>query len=185
MEKLEAGQQGIEGFFAGNKNAPVRRDSTENAKGVSKKRKLDMGEEDGGRSELSAVVAESNRITSPQQQPSREPSVEATPNLPTWTCTRCSKIIHISPESILELRPLFSPPSIVAALEREKAEHIDYHFARDLHEDERNVRREELDNGPVKKKIKKKIGGVNNVGEKEIKSTGGQQSLKGFFSKAS
>lgn len=183
LEKLEVGQQGIEGFFAGNNNGAVKRDPIENANGVEKKRKLDM--EEGDRSEVSSDVAKSDQRTTSKQHISPEPPAEVTPILPTWTCTRCSKIIHISPESIIELRPLFSPSSVAAALEREKAEHVDYHFARDLHEGERNVRREELDSGPVRKKLKKKIGGVGNIKEKESKNTGGQQSLKGFFSKTS
>lgn len=183
LEKLEEGQKGIERFFSAGpvKRAPeMTRDGSGSGDGL-KRRKID---------EEQKVDEETLTLSEDDDAPIKvdDGSADTTPDLPTFDCTRCKKTISIPSAAAAQLAPDYDDDKIQAALQREKDEHADYHFARDMLEKERSKGRKELGVGGKKgsagtlskssgsSKPKAKGGGEGK------KQKSGQQSLTSFFS---
>jgi DNA polymerase eta len=152
---VEEGQKGIEGFFSA---AVVGKDSgkrtSEQVEGEAEE------EDDGKRMRLEGPVLEEDvPIIAPPDPP-----------IPSFTCPRCSKVLILPPSAIDSLRPTFDPITMEQLLAKERSEHDDYHFARDMLESERKGAR----SAPV---VGKKVV----VPSKSKVKPGGQQTLSGFF----
>lgn len=110
-------------------------------------------------------------------------------NLPTYDCPRCAKIVVIPPDVVKTLLPDFNQDAVNAALQKEQDEHADWHFARDMLEEDRKQSRVE---GSSKGGKSGKDGGKKGSGSRskalpvQSASSKGttkqsQQSLKSFF----
>lgn len=154
LEKLEEGQKGIERFFGGATTTGVKRRGKKEGENGSKRRRI--GEEEGEED-------------------------DSTPDLPTFACPRCSKVLSIPPTSIDSLRPDFAPEAVEAVLQSEKDQHTDFHFARDLLEGDKKAQRNEVLAGKKGGTTKATSKGSSKSSAKPMQK--GQQSIAGFFGK--
>ena len=186
LEQIEAGQKGIERFFEAGMMV-----------GGSVKRKAEEEEEkpEVVEPKRAKVVNESIPVAStskqviviPTSSPVEAKKKESTLPLPSFVCDRCPKPISTSRKSLTALQleqPTLSSIALASLLiTREKSEHVDYHFARDLLQNERERSRPavtsnsgfKVDPSIVRKKVVKK------GKEKEELSENGQSTLQGFF----
>lgn len=193
LERVEAGQEGIEMFFGPGVGAGVvsgagGRDGEEEDDSLlppppppTKKRKaLDADtEETKPFPSLPSAVIKQPKLAPVVKKRKATPLPTASTSAPqaSFTCPRC----HI----------VLSAP--LARLEKDKAEHEDYHFARDMLEEERKAQREEEGVGVKPVGVKGKGKGVKTGGggvkvkgaggAEGAKGGGGQQTLQGFFGK--
>lgn len=159
--------------MAGASTSGVKREVEDSDTGPSKKHKLSNDQ---------VVKIETKKEEEEEDEQLEE--IDEIPDLPTFTCSRCSKTLSIPSDLIATLKPDYNPSAIQVLFEKEKAEHVDYHFARDMFEEERNVEREAL-RGPAAGGKKAKSSETKSSSSKgsDKGREEGQKSLKGFFSK--
>lgn len=195
LERLEKGQEGIERFFSGSHstNTPAsgsglsrvsppplsgpiaKREATTELNQPKKKKKLEV---------IKSVFAELQPSKKGKEKEpkkiqqtrtfSKSDVIDLTtdsdddPPSQTFTCPQCKKVLPVS-------------SSDAGALQRLKAEHEDYHFARSMVEKERFSQREQPKSilEPRDGEHKKKNGGTGGG-----QTGNGQQSLTGFFNKS-
>ncbi|KAH8923603.1 DNA/RNA polymerase [Atractiella rhizophila] len=175
LERMEAGQKGIEGFFG---KAMDRMNGDSNKKESSSKNLV----QESPPSKKRKLEASSASPPNPTKKKKR------TERKPFFLCPECGKEVEI-PSSVLPDEMVGDAEAVQAALTAVKAEHEDYHFAKKLHEDEfRRGRGEEGEEAKPKKTKKKERDRKDEEGEerkaKKRKKPGDQMSLKGFFQKA-
>ncbi|BGP48674.1 N-acetyltransferase eso1 [Rhodotorula kratochvilovae] len=155
LERLEDGQRGIEGFFSAQQARAaaspvaaaerVKEEGACSAAGAKEKApKRPRAREKRARDptiELQAdgteaLVLSSSSSPSPSPPPPR--AAKRPRSLPTHTCARCKRVLAIPGEAERALaREGWGGEEVRRALEREMAEHADWHVARDLLESER------------------------------------------------
>lgn len=196
LERSEGGQRGIEGFFSAagaaagkaSEGARATREATsegQDDKGKGKRRKLDEEDDDG--TPAPAINDDDNEITlaSTPPPPSRSPTPPP-PELPTYTCPTCRRTLSLPSSAIDSLRPSFDLSAAALLLQKDKDEHADWHFAREMVEKDRKRtwagssikgKGGEKAKGKSEKAKEKGKGGEKAEGKKSK----GQQSLMSFF----
>ncbi|KAL8286986.1 hypothetical protein RQP46_003992 [Phenoliferia psychrophenolica] len=194
LERLEEGQKGIERFFVGAEMTAGPSTAKEKIKPTPlpdpKKR---------ARTESDDGVEPKPVVPSPKKKKAKMPiapasvtlsSDDGAPPLPTFKCPRCSRVLTIPPGALAELPPGRDAAALDALLGKEKAEHGDYHFTRDLLEGERKAQRDGVGGKSAGGGGKKAGGAAKASGSgtgkgktAEKPKVKGQQSLKGFFGK--
>lgn len=178
LEKLEEGQKGIEGFFTAGPSKPVKREKDDATESKAKRRKVDDDAQD--RQEKDEATTEQETLILPSSPPP-DPAL----SLPTFTCPKCSKTISLPSSAVDSLRPGFDLSAAALLLQKEKDEHSDFHFARDMMEQERKKTFASTTKGGAKGGATKSAGGKSGKGSSTkapSKPTGkGQQSLTSFF----
>lgn len=152
LESGEDGQKGIETFFSA-ASAP-----SATAAPAKKRVNVNEGEDRAGK---------------------RRKEDEEEVSLPTITCSRCAKVSTLSSDVVTALRPAFDPVAVEAALERMKNEHEDYHFGRDLLEQE--LKDSRASTGVIRTGSGTSGSKKGKAVEGKKKTVGGQTSLQGFF----
>ena len=185
LEQIEAGQKGIERFFeagmtVGGKRKVVKEEVVE----AEKKR---MKIEDDSTPIASTSTRPPALTSTPTPAPVERKKRLSQP-LPSFVCDRCKKTISPSLHSLTALQsehPNLDTTALHKLLiKREKAEHVDYHFAGDLLQTERERSRPavtshggfKVDPSVVKKKVVRKVKEKEEGGE-----SSGQSTLQGFF----
>jgi DNA polymerase eta len=192
LERSEGGQRGIEGFFsataagkASEEPVRVKREATTEGQednGKGKRRKAGADENDEASAALANNDGDEITLASTPPPPSRSHTPEP-PGLPTYTCPSCRRVLSLSSSAINSLRPSFDASAAALLLQKEKDEHADWHFAREMVEKDRK----KTWAGSVKStggssKGRSEKSGKAKGGEKaEGKKQKGQQSLKSFF----
>jgi DNA polymerase eta len=156
LERLEEGQKGIERFFSG---------STMNASSAFlplKSMSTSKRSADDVPIEARATVKKErmNELEEPKKI-AVEMDIPIPPPSPTFTCSRCAKKgISVS----------------------KKSEHDDYHFARDMYDEDKKVEKKGQDKKPKNKRSgsSAQSGGASGSGSGGKKTQG---TLNGFFSK--
>ncbi|KAG8934775.1 DNA-directed DNA polymerase eta rad30 [Tulasnella sp. 417] len=136
LEMMEAGQQGIEGFFAGSSKASAARavstapeEAQDMALGKRKREEgaaemivSDEGEQDNGRDRVASRPP-------PEPLPTAGSSSSSTSleSLSSFHCDRCRKVISLSKRAIA-----LRSEDKAQALSKLQAEHADFHVAQDL-----------------------------------------------------
>ncbi|GAA5912334.1 hypothetical protein JCM5296_006838 [Sporobolomyces johnsonii] len=204
LERLEEGQKGIARFFGaqikgagegkGKERGSEKRakaedgeDEADDPLATNKKVKLDHASPSTSTSTLPAPPSSKRTPLAPPRSPSPPP-------LPSSICPRCSHPLSIPSSALPALLAADYAPSVVEeALRRVEDEHRDYHFARDVVEEER--RRAgwggggggagEGKKGGERRGKGKESGGRKGSasGSKKGASKDGQMSLSGFFKK--
>lgn len=140
LDRLEAGQKGIEGFFASRPGGTSQTTSL-----TTLKRSADALEEDvhlassSRHSENTHAVTKKAKVDNADRG-DRDPAQVSTgpdrasperhiePDAPTYTCPRCSKTFSISLP--VDLDEESARHAVDVAMETSRREHEDYHFAR-------------------------------------------------------
>ncbi|ORY84148.1 hypothetical protein BCR35DRAFT_290430 [Leucosporidium creatinivorum] len=191
LERSEGGQRGIEGFFsaaaAGRANegaGRVKREGTSEAQGddvKGKRRKMDDNDDGTPASAINDADDAEITLASTPPPPSRSPTPPL-PDLPTYTCPTCRNTLTLPSSAIDSLRPSFDASAAALLLQREKDEHADWHFAREMVEKDRKKSFGGTVKGGAGGKGKSEKGVKGKGGEKaEGKKGKGQQSLMSFF----
>ncbi|BGO91840.1 hypothetical protein NBRC10512_007638 [Rhodotorula toruloides] len=165
LERLEEGQRGIEGFFAakmakgasaqGSGEKEKKRKEKEAVNGSAdevkpaKKRKVDKAATKSAKAGDTKVKSRSPSVTvqpdgTEQLTLSSDSEEDAGPpsprRLPTAKCDECGKKLFISVEARTALaKGSWKEDEVKAALEKEKAEHADFHVAKAILEKERKA----------------------------------------------
>lgn len=155
LERLEEGQRGIEGFFAAQQARANAAAATARGAGAVKRggEELDGGGEareekrrrkDKGKKRRDVsreatievlpdgtealVLSSSSSSSSSNDNNESAPRRTKRPRAPTYTCPRCARVL-VAPDAVVARG---EDEAVREALEREKAEHADWHVARDL-----------------------------------------------------
>lgn len=169
LERIEEGQKGIERFFVGTEMTAVP--SGANVDSASKKRARSLSVEPPRKvTKLKPPVVQPPPLAEPRNRP----------HLPTFTCPRCSRVLAIPSAALDDLPADPDSAAVHALLAKERGEHDDYHFARDILEGERKAQRNDVGAG---KRSAPSASGSRVVAKGATSKSSGQQSLKGFFGK--
>ncbi|KAK4701217.1 DNA polymerase eta, partial [Phenoliferia sp. Uapishka_3] len=182
LERLEEGQKGIERFFVGTEmtSGPSGSKPKIAAPAVPVKREREAASVKVNRDVESAPPKKKKKPVA-ILEPIKLSSDDTSSSRPTYKCLRCSRTIRISNAAFKELPPDHEQDAVDTLLAKERNEHEDYHFARDMLEGERKAQRDDVGVGTAKKKVVEKSGSSKKAVEKPKPK--GQQSLKGFFGK--
>lgn len=191
LERSEGGQRGIEGFFsaaaagkASEGAGRVKREATAEAqelKGKGKRRKVNGDDDQDGFPAPANNDADEITLASTPPPPSRSPT-PTPPDLPTYTCPSCRRLLSLPSSAIDSLRPSFDLSAAALLLQKEKDEHADWHFAREMVEKDRKKTWAGSVKGGGESKGKSEKGAKAKGGEKaDGKKQKGQQSLRSFF----
>ncbi|KAM0750196.1 DNA/RNA polymerase [Meredithblackwellia eburnea MCA 4105] len=219
LERLESGQEGIERFFGAGTAPPlapeggkdrlrVGGEKPQEEKEKKEKRKTAVVENAADKGKIKEEVPPSKKFKkiAKEGEPvillsserSSSPVHNTGPPPPSYTCPRCKRVIKIPEPAIQEARKKSASDvesAFASLLEKEKAEHVDYHFARDMLEKERKVHRGDNSGSSLSSGVGKRTAAGSKNGKPagsltsnaKTKSKSGdssrQQTLKGFFGK--
>lgn len=195
LERLEEGQKGIEKFFGGAGVVKNGASTLTSSKPTLSSASMDEGTMIGKRKDSivggaemrvdkKARVDDKPNITlAPAVQKAYFQSESAPPivsdDILSFPCDRCSKPITLPmtslPANLNEMEDGDRQVALQLSLDREKVSHLDYHFARDLLDEQRRTDRNLKPSAPAtSSRANSKV---------SVAKETGQSTLKGFFGK--
>ncbi|GHJ89241.1 hypothetical protein NliqN6_5643 [Naganishia liquefaciens] len=146
LERLEGGQQGIEGFFGG--GPLIGPSSTASLKRSRSGSPAPVAAKDISRKTVTKQVNKRVKLQNEVIEilTDSDDDDDITQDGPTWTCPKCKRVFRVSEQE--ESPRKKNREKLTARLEAIKREHQDFHVARDLHHQERHAKPVERDKVP-------------------------------------